>query len=147
MPCFTRGALISQTLILPISSPVGRAVQQALVFRADHDIQIFIIYIFIPFMKPFLRHGAFVRQGRDPPVIYDTLTDPRRFVPRIHRDCSNLRKPCSYLFIKCVKGNTVMYISACDYRIQYKVMPVTDCMGFIRKTMFEVPFPEQSLIP
>ena len=74
---------------------------------------------------------SFVRQGWDPPIIYDTFTDPRGFISRIHGDYPDLEKPPGHPLIKCIKNNTVMYISACDYRIQYKVMLVTDCMGFI----------------
>ena len=98
----------------------------------------------MPFMKPFLCHRAFIRQGRKTPLVYDTLADPRGFISRIHGNYPDLRKPPGHLLIKCIKSNTVMYISACDYRIQYKVMLVTDCMGFLRKTMFMVPFPEHA---
>ena len=144
LACFT---LVTQTLIFPVALPVGRAVRQTSVFWTDDDVQVFIIYIFIPFMKPALRHRAFIRQGRNSPVIYDTFADPRGFISRIHGDCPDLRKPSGHLLIKRIKGNTVMYISACYYRVQYKVMPDTDCMGFIRKTMFMIRSPDQSLIP
>lgn len=143
LACFT---LVTQTLIFPVALPIGRAVRQAFVFRADDDVQIFIIYIFIPFMKSFLRHRAFIRQGGEPSVIYDTLADPRGFISRIHGDCPDLGKPSGHFLIKRIKGNTVMYISACYYRVQYKVMPVTDCMGLIRKTMFMIPFPEHAAL-
>ena len=142
--CLTCFTLVTQTLIFPAALPVGRAVRQTSVFWTDDDVQVFIIYIFIPFMKPALRYRAFIRQGRNSPVIYDTFADPRGFISGIHGDCLYLREPSCHPLIKRIKGNTVMYISTCDYRIQYKVMPVTDCMGFIRKTMFMVPFPEHA---
>ena len=97
-------------------------------------------------MKPFLRHRAFIRQGRETSIIYDALADPRRFISRIHCDYPDLGETSGHLLIKRVKGSTVVYISACDYRIQYKVMPVTDCMGLIRKTMFMLPFAEHAAL-
>lgn len=40
------------------------------VLGTDHDIQIFIINIFIPFMKSFFGLETFVRQRRHPPTIH-----------------------------------------------------------------------------
>ena len=134
--------LVTQTFVFPISFPVCRAVRQTLIFRTDDDIQIFIIDIFIPFMESGFGHRSFIRQRREPPIVYHTFTYPRRFISSVHRNDLYFRKTLCNFLIQCVKRHAVMNISAGNHRIQYKVMPVAYRMGLIGKTPLMFPFME-----
>lgn len=142
MPCRAYPALVWQALILPVPVPVSRAVRQAFVFRANDHVQILVIYIFMPFVPAFFRHGAFIRQGRDPVVLKNAFAYPRRFVACVHYNRFYLRELFRNTVIERVKSNAVMYVPAGDGRVQYKVMPVADCMGFIGKAALVLPFME-----
>lgn len=73
-------ALIRKAFILPVPLSVCCTVWQAFILWADHDIQIFIIYIFVPFMEPLFGLETFVGQRRDPFPVYYLFADPRRFI-------------------------------------------------------------------
>ena len=85
-------ANIAAAFVFPVTVPVGGAVMQHLVFRANHAVEVFVIHVFPPFVPALHGHRPLVRCGDYPVVIEYLLANPWCLKCRVGYDRFHLRE-------------------------------------------------------
>ena len=119
------------TFVLPVSLPVGGAVGQYLVLRAEHAVIVLVIHILPPLVAAFHGLGPFVGGGQYSAVAKYFLTDMRGLVGGIGHNGLYFRKCLCHTVIYVIESHTVMYIAGGNDGLQEKAILVTGGMGLI----------------
>ena len=145
-PCRTARAYLRIALVFPVSVPVGRAVFQWLILRAEDAVVVFVIHILPPLVPALHRLRALVGRGQHPAVIEHFLTDVRGLVRRIRHDRFHFWERTRYFVIYIVKCHTVMHIPRSYHRFHHKAVVIAGCVRFIGKLPFVLPLHKQPAV-
>ncbi len=142
----TLGTDFRVAAVFTVSIPVGGAVGQDVVFRADHAVIIFIIDVRPPGMSAFHRHGPLVGSRQYPAIPEYLFADMRGLVGSVRHHCLNLWKRLNQFVVNIVKRHAVMDISGGDHCFQYVTVLVAGGMGLISEAPLVLPFVEHSTL-
>lgn len=112
-------AKICPAFVFPVTVPVCGGIVQCMVFRADHIIKIFIVYIRPPRMAVLLRLWSGIAGGKNSSAPEDPIADPGRFVGAVCYYCLVLRIVFTQFIVQGGKRHTGMDISRGNMYISF----------------------------
>lgn len=91
------------TPVLPVAIPVGGAVGQRLVLRAEHAVIVLVIYILPPFVATLHGLRTLICGGQNTSIFKYLFADMKGLVGRICNNRLDFREIRSYTVIDCIK--------------------------------------------
>ena len=112
--------------------------------RTEDPVVVYIINVFVFWIKALFGHGPFVGKGRNPAILKNLFGDPWRFIAGIPCDDPNHGITRGDALIKGIKSLAVVDIAGGNGDLQYKVVSFTDRMGAVGKALAMFSFLENA---